>query len=155
MKKKMSGLQSGLMWSIWMAQYVCVCVCIYMPPKHECVYTGMCACVSFRKTICHSPQSEVWKRAPGYESALHSSPESLQFRKHLIPSLTLCAPVRGPRWRGIMKLFGRCSDAISHSHTNAHLTSELLSDNLVPKRRNCLTILWYLLPNWENKMQVW
>lgn len=56
--------------------------------------TNVCTCSLLRRTICHSRQSEVWKWAPGCESALHSSPESLRFRKHLIPSLTLRAPVR-------------------------------------------------------------
>lgn len=45
-----------------------------------------------------------------------------------------------------MKLFGRRSAAILLSHTNAHLTSELLSEELVPKRgENYLTILSCLL----------
>lgn len=103
----------GLIWNIWMAH----CVCVFtMSPKTP-VYVHKSVCVSFRRTICHSSQSEVWKRAPGCESALHSSPESLQFRNHLIPSLTLHAPVRAPRWRGIMKLFWtvqRCDFAVPH-----------------------------------------
>lgn len=84
-----SGLHFG--WNICV--YLCSPICSV---KHQCVCIGLCvyAFFSIRRTTCHSPWIWVWKHAPGCESALHSSPGSLEFRKHLIPSLRLHAPVR-------------------------------------------------------------
>lgn len=97
---------------------LCVCGCVL-----TCVRIGMCA-----RVFSHSGEpsatllrAKCEKRAPGCESALHSSPESRRFRKHLIPGLRLRAPVRARRWRGIMKLFSffiwmvqRCEFAVPH-----------------------------------------